>query len=139
MNGTFSIDIQNFNGPFFYILCKYFWFLISMGHFQMECDKWRMAPGPLIPITGYKYIKRCITLMISTGMICLLVWLQKLEDTHWSYPKRGVTLLNGCIHFHFVLWISGIACHRKQFLQEQLTLLSHIWMIDWNVKKFNPT
>ena len=80
-------------------------------------------------MTCYKYIKRCITLMISNGMICL-VWLQiKLEDTHWSYPKRGVTLLNGYIHFHFVLWISGIACHRKQFLQEQLTLLGHIWMI----------
>ena len=80
-------------------------------------------------MTCYKYIKRCITLMISNGMICL-VWLQiKLEDTHWSYPKRGVILLNGYIHFHFVLWICGIACHRKQFLQEQLTLLGHIWMI----------
>ena len=42
--------------------------------------------------------------------------------------KKGATLLNGYIHFHFVLWISGIGCHRKQFLQEQLALLSHIWM-----------
>jgi hypothetical protein len=70
-----------------------------------------------------------INSMSPSNGICL-VWLQiKLEDTHWSYPKRMVTLLNGYIHFHFVLWISGIACHRKHFLQEQLTLLSHIWMI----------